>query len=255
MDAGRELQGRVALVTGGSRGIGRAIVEELAGAGADVAFGFRADTQAAEALVARSEAFDVSLEAIRADLADADAPKLLVERTIARFGRIDILVVNAAAWDRAPLLENTPEMLDRMLRVNVHSSFFLVQEAARRMIDLQIAGKIVVVTSRSRFKPMPGMSAYALSKAAQYSLVRSAATELAPFDITVNEVAPGVIETELNLVLREDPDTLRGLLAASLVQRIGQPHEVANAVRFFVSDRAAFVTGATLSVDGGGSIT
>jgi NAD(P)-dependent dehydrogenase (short-subunit alcohol dehydrogenase family) len=254
VDVNRELVGKAALVSGGSQGIGRAIVRELAAGGADVAFGFLNSSNAAEALACEAGAFDVSLHPIRVDLADDDGPMVLVDQAVERLGRVDVLVVNAAIWHRATLLETVPEMFDAMQRVNVRAAYFLVQATARQMIARQIAGRIVIISSRSVFKPRAGSSAYALSKAAQHSLVQTAATELAPFGITVNEVAPGPTETEMNRALRDDPEALRGLVGSLLVKRLGRPEEVARAVRFLVSDDSSFMTGVSLNVDGGGAI-
>jgi NAD(P)-dependent dehydrogenase (short-subunit alcohol dehydrogenase family) len=242
------LVGKVALVTGGSRGLGRAIVEDLAAAGARVAFAFRADVRAADEL--RGDA----IEPIQVDLAADDGAQAAVERTIARFGGLDVLVVNAALWRRAPLLEASPDLLDDLYRINVRSAYLVVQAAARHMVATERRGRIVVVTSRSLYRPRAGSSAYAMTKSAQHLLVRAAAAELAPHGITVNEVAPGPMETEMNRELRDRPDQLRALVDSLLVRRLGQTDEVARAVRFFAADDGGWVTGATLNVDGGGAI-
>lgn len=250
----RDLAGKTALVTGGSRGIGRAIVETLAAAGADVAFGYRANAEAAKEVKARAESLEVRCIALPADLANEETPAQLVEQTLAHFGRIDILVANAASWQPFPFLDTPIDVFDRTHAVNTRAAFLLMQETARKMVEQGHGGRIVVLTSRAARRPRPGTAAYSASKSALLTLAHSAAIELAEFGITVNEVAPGPTETEMNTELREDPVLRQGLLDFILLKRFGQPQDVAAAVRFLVSDEASFITGCTIPVDGGGSI-
>jgi 3-oxoacyl-[acyl-carrier protein] reductase len=250
----RDLAGKTALVTGGSRGIGRAIVETLAAAGADVAFGYRENAEAANDVKTRAEALGARCITLPADLASDEAPAELVEQTMAHFGRLDILVANAASWQPIPFLDTPVTVFDHTLAVNTRATFLLMQQAARKMVDGGRGGRIVVLTSRAARRPRPGTAAYSASKAAVITLAHSAAIELAEFGITVNEVAPGPNETEMNTELRADPVLRQGLLDFILLKRFGQPEDVAAAVRFLVSDDASYITGCTLPVDGGGSI-
>jgi NAD(P)-dependent dehydrogenase (short-subunit alcohol dehydrogenase family) len=255
--AGRQpgLSGKVALVTGGTGGLGRAVVLQLAEAGANIAFGYRTNNAAAEAIVAEVQAIGSEAEPIQLDMNEDDAPTTLVERAVQRFGRLDILVANASISRHAPILETTHAAFDEVNRLNVRATFFAVQAAARQMVEDAVAGRIVVVTSRSLFKPRVGSSVYSLTKASQHLLVRTAALEFAPFGIAVNEVAPGPMATEMNRALRDDPVRSRALTDSLLIKRFADPQEVAKAVCFLVSDDASFITGASLRVDGGGAIT
>lgn len=248
------LADRAALVTGGTRGIGRAVVERLAAEGADVVFGYNAgaaDAIEVEAAVARHGRRCSSLSA---DLTEDDAPRRLVEHALERLGKLDVLVVNAAWWSPAPLLETPLETLDRTLAVNTRGTFLLVQAAGAEMARAGTGGRIIVLTSRAARRPRPGTAAYSVSKAAASALVRAAAVELAAHGITVNEIAPGPTETDMNEALRADPVARRALLDFILLGRFGKPSDVAAAVAFLASDEAAFITGCRLSVDGGASI-
>lgn len=251
MTTAGQLAGKIAVVTGGTGGIGAAIAEEFARVGSDVAFCYRDNETGAAELVDTISAFGVGVLGIRVDLAEEDGPRNIVDQVIARFGRLDIMVVNAAVWESVPLLSTSRQTYDRLQSINARSSFLLVQEAGRRMVEQGNGGSIVVVTSRGWARPRPGTSAYAISKAAQHALAHIAAIELAPHGIRVNEVLPGPIETEMNRSLRESPEDLRALTDGILLRRFGQPREVATAVRFLVSDDASFITGSALRVDGG----
>jgi 3-oxoacyl-[acyl-carrier protein] reductase len=246
LDAG--LAGKVALVTGGSRGIGRAIVERLAGDGADVVFFYRGNADAAREVVETATAAGGRVEAMQVDVVDADAVTRAVEQVTESRGRIDVLVNNAGV-----VRDNLLAMLDdadirAVLDTNVGGVFNVTRAVVPHMISKR-AGCIVNLGSVAGDKGGRGQTHYAASKGAIAAFTRALAVELAPRRIRVNCVAPGVIETEMSQQVRE----LAGdeVKARILLRRYGQPHEVADAVWFLASRYADYITGEVLHVDGG----
>jgi 3-oxoacyl-[acyl-carrier protein] reductase len=243
----------VALVTGGARGIGRAIALRLARDGFDVAIGYRVDAEAAAATLADIEATGQRAAAVGGDLSVPDAAENLLHETETRLGTPRVVVVNAGRLTSAPLLETAPAEYDLQLDTNARAAFFVVQAAARRMVPHR-RGTIVIVTSDAAVRAYRGLAAYCMSKAAAKMLTEAAALELAPHGITVNAVAPGTTETDMNRDLLADPRQREALLGSIVLGRPGQPADVAGAVGFLASDRAGFMTGATVAVDGGAAI-
>jgi 3-oxoacyl-[acyl-carrier protein] reductase len=239
------INGKVALVTGGSRGIGAAIVRRLAKEGAAVAFTYAASADRALALTAEIEAAGGTALAIQADSADAEALQAAVAQAAARFGRIDILVNNAGILLRGVVDEFALADFDRILAVNVRAVFVAVQAVLPHMGQ---GGRIIttgsVTADRSGF---PGASAYSMTKGAVAALSRGLARDLGPRGITVNVVQPGPTETDMN-ASEEARAMVRPLMALG---RTGKDSEVASLVAYLASPEAGFITGSALTVDGG----
>jgi 3-oxoacyl-[acyl-carrier protein] reductase len=243
-----ELEGSVALVTGASRGIGRAIALELARAGAAVGVNYRADSDAAAAVVTEIEGAGGRAVALQGDVSDPDQARELVEACEAQVGDLDVLVCNAGITRDGLIATLSREAWDQVIDTNLGGAFFLSQAATRRMMRRR-RGSVVLLSSVVGVHGNPGQTNYAASKAGMIGLGKSLARELGARGVRVNVIAPGYITTELTAGL---PDALReGLLAQTPLRRLGDPEDVAAAVRFLASDASRFVTGAVLPVDGG----
>jgi 3-oxoacyl-[acyl-carrier protein] reductase len=243
------LNGRVALVTGASRGIGRAIAVELCRQGADVALIGRdraaLDETAGECAAVRTGA---TAEVLIADVGDQAAVEGAVAATLGRFGRIDYAIANAGQSVDALLLRLKPEVVDHLLTVNLKSAFYLCGAVAKPMMK-QRAGAIVLVSSIVGLTGNAGQAAYAASKAGLLALGKSVAKELGSRNIRVNAVAPGLIETAMT---EKMPGAAKeALIKQAALGRAGTPQDVAGVVAFLCSDAAAYVTGQTVVVDGG----
>ena len=240
------LQGRVALVTGGSRGIGAAIVRRLATDGASVAFTYGRGVEDAEALAAEISAHDRRVLAIRADSADPVAVQNAIETTLDAFGSLDILVNNAGVAHAAPLDEFPLVEFDRMLAVNVRGVFTAIQGASRH---LGRGGRIITIGSVNADRvPVAGIGAYAMTKAAVAGLTRGLARELGPRGITVNTVQPGPTATDMNPDAGAFAQAMKDLMPLG---HYAQPADIASAVAYLAGPESRFVTGATWDVDGG----
>jgi 3-oxoacyl-[acyl-carrier protein] reductase len=244
MDAG--LSGKVAIVTGGSRGIGRAIVELLAAAGMDVVFTYRENAAAAAAVVAAGPKANITAGAV--DVRDAAACAAWVEKAAERTGQIDLLVNNAGVIRDNPLAAMEDDDVRHVLETNVTGTFNMTRAVVPYMVS-QRSGKIINISSVSGEKGGRGQTNYAASKGAINALTRALAVELAPRGITVNAVAPGVIETEMSREVRAR--AAEQVQSRILLRRIGRPEEVAYAVWFLASQYADYITGEILHVDGG----
>ena len=246
---GFEMDGKVALVTGGSRGIGRATCELLARAGARVVINFES-REAEAARVARAIArAGGHATAVGADVSDYAQAHALVQETVRLYGRLDVLVNNAGIWEEGPLLEMTPERWRRTLAINLDGTFHCAQAAARVM-KRQRAGRIVNLSSTAGQRGEAFHSQYAASKGAVIALTKSWAVELAPSGIYVNCVAPGWVDTEMaapGLVGRAGRQVVSGIP----LRRVGEATDIAAAILFLASDACRFVTGEILNVNGG----
>jgi 3-oxoacyl-[acyl-carrier protein] reductase len=242
------LGGKVVIVTGGSRGIGRAIVELLAADGADVTFFFRDNAAAAEEVVAAGRAADRRITGEQVDVHNSASCAAAVERVVERCGRVDVLVNNAGVIRDNLLALLEDEDVRTVLETNVGGVFNVTRAVVPHMIAKR-AGKIINLSSVAGDKGGRGQTNYAASKGAINALTRALAVELASRRITVNAVAPGVIETEMSREIRElAPDEVR---ARILLRRFGTPQDVAHAVWFLASRYADYITGQVLHVDGG----
>lgn len=242
------LQGKCALVTGGSRGIGRAVCLELARQGARVAVNYAGNAAAAEETVKACEAQGVEAFAIQADVADAAACEAMVKEVLTRFGRLDILVNNAGVT-RDSLMPMMKEAdWDAVLDTNLKGAFHCMKAVYRPMMK-QKYGRIVNLSSIVGLRGNAGQANYAASKAGLIGLTKSMAKELAARNVTVNAVAPGFIDTDMTAALPEK--AREAMLTTIPMGRLGQAEDVAKAVAFFAGDESAYVTGQVLCVDGG----
>ncbi|MBS7218563.1 MAG: 3-oxoacyl-[acyl-carrier-protein] reductase [Oscillospiraceae bacterium] len=242
------LQGRNALVTGGSRGIGRAICLELARQGANVAVNYAGNAQAAEETAAACRELGVQAVTIRADVADAAACESMVKEVISSFGSLHILVNNAGITRDNLALSISESDFDAVLDTNLKGAFFCCKAAYRPMMR-QRYGRIINMSSVVGLRGNAGQANYSASKAGLIGLTKSLAKELAARKVTVNAVAPGFIDTDMTAVLPEAAK--EALLKTIPMARLGQPEDVARVVAFFAADETAYVTGQVLCVDGG----
>jgi 3-oxoacyl-[acyl-carrier protein] reductase len=243
----RRLDGKRALVTGGSRGIGAAIVRRLAEEGASVAFTYVSRPADAEATAKAARALGVKAIPIQADGADAKAVVSAVDRAARELGGLDVLVSNAGIAVIAPLESFSVEDFDRTMAVNVRATFVAAKAAAAAMKE---GGRIVTIGSCNADRmPFQGGAVYAMSKSALVGLVKGLARDLAPRGITVNNVQPGPVETDMNPADGDFAERLRQQFLA--LPRYAKPEEVAGMVAYLASPEAAYVTGASLTIDGG----
>ncbi|SDB27611.1 3-oxoacyl-[acyl-carrier protein] reductase [Pseudomonas sp. NFACC23-1] len=240
------LNGKVALIQGGSRGIGAAIVKRLAAEGAAVAFTYVSSGAKSEELQNSITAAGGKALAIKADSADADAVRNAVAATVQAFGRLDILVNNAGVLAMGPLDEFKLEDFDQTLAVNVRSVFVATQAAARHMGE---GGRVINIGSTNADRmPFAGGATYAMSKSALVGLTKGLARDLGPRGITVNNVQPGPVDTDMNPA---DSDFASSLLSLMAIGRYGNVDEIASFVAYLAGPEAGYITGASLTIDGG----
>jgi 3-oxoacyl-[acyl-carrier protein] reductase len=242
-----KLKGKIAVVTGASRGIGRATAERLARDGASVVVNYAKSSADADAVVEAIKAHGGDALAVQADMAKLDDIHRLFRVTIERLHRLDILVANAGYSSFKPLAETTEEDFDRTYNINAKGTYFCLQAALRHMAD---GGRIVCISTIGTVLNVPGGTCYFGSKAAVEQFCRTLAKEVAQRDITVNVVSPGFTDTQM-LRANMGPSELRELASMAPLRRLGQPEEIAEIIAFLVSEEARWVTRQNIAVDGG----
>lgn len=245
------LTGKVALVTGGSRGIGEGIVRKLVEHGATVAFTYRSSSEAADNIVSELTAGGATVKAYKSDAASFEDTAELVKNVLADFGQVDVLVNNAGITKDNLLLRMTEEQWDGVIEVNLKSIFNLTKNLLRAMLKKR-SGSIINITSIVGITGNAGQSNYAASKAGIIGFTKSIAKEVGSRSIRCNAIAPGFIQTDMTDVLNED--LKKAMLSNIALKRLGQTEEIANAVLFLASDLSSYVTGQTITVDGGMSM-
>jgi glucose 1-dehydrogenase len=245
------LQGKVAIVTGGNSGIGRAIVLELAKQGAKVVINYVVNPETTDELQKQIGASGGQAFGVRADVSKVAELQNLVDSAVKAFGRLDTMVNNAGVETRTSLLDTTEAQYDSVLDINLKSAFFGAQIAARQMIKQGGGGRIINITSVHEDWPMPGNTAYCLSKGGMRMLTRTAGVELAPHGILMVGVGPGAVATPINTSTMQDPALLKRLDAAIPMGRMARPEEIANVVAFLAGDGASYLTATTIIADGG----
>ena len=245
------LKDKVAVVTGGNSGIGRAIVVELARKGASVAIDYIAHPEATKALEDEIGKAGGRSIGVQADVSKPADLQKLVDAAVKAFGRLDIMVNNAGIETRTSVLDTTEAQYDKVMDVNLKSAFFGTQIAGRQMIKQGNGGRIINITSVHEDWPMPGNTAYCLAKGGIRMLTRTAGVELARHNILVVGVGPGAVATPINLGTMNDPALLAKLDQAIPLGRMARPQEIASVVSFLAGDGASYLTATTIFADGG----
>jgi glucose 1-dehydrogenase len=246
-----ELQGKVAIVTGGNTGIGKAVVLALAEQGASVVIDYVSNPQATEDLERKIADLGEAATAVEADVSKIEDLQRMIDTAVSAYGRLDVMVNNAGVETRTSVLDTTEDQYQKVLDINLKSAFFGTQLAAKQMIAQGGGGRIINMTSVHEDWPMPGNTAYCLSKGGMRMLTRTAGVELAPHNICVVGVGPGAVNTPINAQTIADPAALAKLNSAIPIGRMAEPEEIASVVAFLAGAGASYITATTIFADGG----
>jgi glucose 1-dehydrogenase len=246
-----ELQGKVAIVTGGNTGIGKAVVLALAAQGASVVIDYVSNEQATEDLERKIADLGEAATAVEADVSKIADLQRMVDTAVSAYGRLDIMVNNAGIETRTSILDTTEDQYEKVLSINLKSAFFGTQLAAKQMIAQGEGGRIINMTSVHEDWPMPGNTPYCLSKGGMRMLTRTAGLELAPHNICVVGVGPGAVDTPINAQTVADPAALAKLNSAIPLGRLAEPEEIASVVAFLAGPGASYIAATTIFADGG----
>lgn len=246
-----DMTGKVAIITGSSRGIGQAIAEEMAGQGAKVAISSR-NIEDCEAVAAGINAKHPGAAiAVASTLSSKESLQNLVDETRKAFGKVDVLVCNAASNPHyGPMATITDEQLRKALDHNIVSQHWLIQMVVPEMIERK-SGSIVIVSSIAGLRGSPILGAYAITKAADIQMTKNLAREYGPYNVRINSIAPGLVKTDFAKALWENSENLKASTSGAALGRIGEPREIAGAAVYLASDASSFMTGQTIVVDGG----
>lgn len=244
------LAGKVAIITGGSRGIGKAVADLLSSFGAKIVVNYLRDKQTATAVVDMAQARGIDAAAIQADVSQLAEAERLVNETLERFGRIDFLICNAGIWEGDQVEVISEELWEKTLRINLKGTW-AVCRAAVPVMKQQRYGRIVIVSSTAGQRGEANYSNYAASKGGQISFTKSLSSELASFGINVNSVAPGWVETDMTSGVFDDKQQLESIVKQIPTGRVAQPEDIAGPIVFLCSVWADHITGDVLSVNGG----
>jgi glucose 1-dehydrogenase len=245
------LENKVAVITGSSLGIGSAIALAFAKEGAAVAVDYRSHPDEAKEIVDQVEGSGGKAISVHADVSSPEDVKNLIRKAVEEFGRLDVMVNNAGTEEKMPFLETPLDVWNRIIAVNLTGAWLGCQEAARQMVSQGGSGRIINVSSVHEDLPMPTNSPYCAAKGGLRMLMRTIAVELASHNITVNNIAPGAVDTPMDAPLKEDANQMQKLLSEIPLRRMGKPEEVAALATYLASDDAAYVTGSTFVMDGG----
>ncbi|MEO1339772.1 MAG: glucose 1-dehydrogenase [Cyanobacteria bacterium J06635_13] len=246
-----KLANKVAIVTGGSGGIGQALCDRLAKEGAKIVINYRSSADEAQQTKEKVEQIGFEALIVQADLSKVDQINHLVQETIDHFGKVDILVNNAGLEKRADFWDVTEADYDLVLNVNLKAVFFATQAVVKHFRETNNPGRIINISSVHEELPFPHFTAYCASKGGVKMITRNLAVELGSMGITINNVAPGAIATPINHNLLNNPEQLKKVTQNIPLGRLGEPEDVAGIVAFLASDEAKYITGATFYVDGG----
>jgi glucose 1-dehydrogenase len=247
----KRLEGKSAAITGGDQGIGRAIAERLAQEGANVAICYRSNKAGADEVVSAIQSRGAKAAAIQCDVGKVADGQRFIAEAVTALGKLDVLVNNAGIEKNADFWNVTESDYDTVLNVNLKGVFFITQAFVKHRMDAKAGGKIITISSVHEDLPFPHFASYCASKGAVKMLTRNLSIELAPLGITINNIAPGAIETPINKALLNDPAKLSSVLENIPLKRLGKPEDVASIAAFLASSDSDYVTGTTYFVDGG----